>query len=183
MLPGEHEARRGGTPRRSADERGECLRGGEIRAVILESVADLTGLEVERLDTSRNVFEMGLDSRVLFKVSQNLERRFGVLIAMTAFHEQASTIDGMVEYVESALPPVVEAPVETPAAAAPVPVQASTPVASPAASQVERLMAQQLQIMEQQLALLRQVHGGGHRHHRPRPPRPRLRPCLRPCPP
>nr|WP_269770174.1 non-ribosomal peptide synthetase/type I polyketide synthase [Cystobacter fuscus] len=146
-------------------------RSAEIRTVILESVADLTGVEVENLDVSRNVFEMGLDSLVLFKVRQNLERRFGVLIEMTAFYGPASTIEGMVAYVESALPPVVEAaPVETPVAAAPVPAQAMpaqavpaqafTPMASPAAGAIERLMSQQLQFMEQQLALLRHVHGG-----------------------
>nr|AID65222.1 putative aspartate racemase [Cystobacter fuscus] len=130
-------------------------REGEIRAAILSTVAESAGAEAARIDTARNVFEMGLDSLVLFRVRQELERGFGVLIPMSAFYEQVSTIDAMVAYVRAAMP-AEAAPAPEPVASAPSQPSAS----SPPASDVERVVAQQLQIMEQQLALLRQVHGG-----------------------
>ncbi|WP_224360461.1 non-ribosomal peptide synthetase/type I polyketide synthase [Hyalangium versicolor] len=126
-------------------------RADAIRAFILSAVAETTGASAERIDTQRNVFEMGLDSLVLLQVLRNLERRFGVAIPVSAFYQEAATIEHMVAYVEGALP----------AEEAPAPVPAASPVSVPGAgaSEVERLVAQQLQIMQEQLALLRQVHG------------------------
>ncbi|XHF15017.1 amino acid adenylation domain-containing protein [Archangium gephyra] len=139
-------------------------RAAEIRSVILDTVAESTGAERERLDTERNVFEMGLDSLVLFKVRQALERGFGIQVPVSAFYQEASTIERMVAYVDAALPPEVSPePEPTPAPrqeSAPEPVTASRQESAPALNGVERIVSQQLQIMEQQLALLSQVHGG-----------------------
>ncbi|ATB33307.1 hybrid non-ribosomal peptide synthase/polyketide synthase [Melittangium boletus DSM 14713] len=126
-------------------------RDGEIRSLILRTVGEGSGADSESIDTQRNVFELGLDSLVLFKVRQALERDFGVSIPVSAFYKEADTVERMVAYVDAALPP--EAP-----AAQPAPVSRPEPMSD--SGSVEQVVARQLQLMEQQLALLRQVHSG-----------------------
>ncbi|MCB1228974.1 MAG: amino acid adenylation domain-containing protein [Verrucomicrobiae bacterium] len=150
------------------DALGEAVRG---------ILTDLSGIPEEDLAGDATFLELGFDSLLLTQVSKAFQDGFQTEITMRQLMAEVSTIDAMVNHLDATLAPdqyrdtqsipVLETPASapTPVTAAPqpaVPVQTPTIAPAPipsftptsAGSGVESLVAQQLELMRQQLALL-----------------------------
>jgi len=148
-----------------------------IRAVL----TDLSGIPEEELIGNASYLELGFDSLLLTQVSKALGNQFGIDLTLRDLMGNLDNIDSLVAHLDSTLPsdqyrpaapaapvvsvtsapaaPVNSAPVAV-AAPAPVMVQAPVPVVTYApmapinASGLEGLVAQQLDLMRQQISLL-----------------------------
>jgi acyl transferase domain-containing protein/glutamate-1-semialdehyde aminotransferase len=121
---------------------------------------ELSGIEPQSLDTGVPFVELGLDSLFLTQAALALRKTFKAQISFRELMDELPTIDALATHLDSTLP--AEAlPVAAPAAAtamrsaAP---SAGAPVDAAPAEAVERLIAEQLEVMRQQLEVLR---GGG----------------------
>lgn len=149
-----------------------------IRAVL----TDLSGIPEEELAGDASFLELGFDSLLLTQVSKALQGEFKMEITLRNLMGELSSIDSMVSYLDAGLPAnqyrpaSIEAPVpvstQAPAAAATAAsVQTAMPAASCAVpapvamptfsvpalgngSVVEGVIAQQLELMRQQISLL-----------------------------
>ena len=133
----------------------------DTREQIAEYVAGLlseaSGLAASGIDRKQNLMEMGLDSLMLVKVAQLVERRYGVELQFGQFFRELSSIDGLSAYLlEHGTIPVEEpraaepvaVPVAVPDAVPPAPPQPAVPV-SLAADPRAGLFQQQLLCMSQ----------------------------------
>lgn len=121
-------------------------------------LADISGLDVNPDDVHVTFLELGFDSLFLTQVSLALKSEFGVDLSFRQMLDEYATLDSLAGYIDAQLPAHVFA-AETPAASAPpmsqpAPTMPLPPVNNGSQSVVEQLVAQQLQIMAQQLALL-----------------------------
>ena len=128
----------------------------EIRTV----VALLLQAPPEKLDPRMSFLEMGADSLVLMDAIRNVEKRFGVKLAIRQLFEELTSMDALAAYLDQTLPAHVT--VDSAPAPRPAPVAAPSQPTLPAVSTIvaqpggalEQLIQQQLQLMAQQLALL-----------------------------
>ncbi len=124
---------------------------------------DLSGLAPEQISPSATFLEIGFDSLLLTQASQHLHKEFGIRIAFRELLGDASTPDALASHLDAALPPEIAtevprsaAAVSTPEPPAPRAMPAGGASPAPEASGVlERVMAEQLRVMSQQLAMLR----------------------------
>lgn len=145
-----------------------------IRAVL----TDLSGIPTDELAGGASFLELGFDSLLLTQVSKALQNEFQTPITLRQLMGALSSIDTMAAHLDATLPSekyrpavvVAPAPVSASAPApvaavsatqAPVPagmnVATSAPVSAPSGF-MESMIAQQLDLMRQQLAMLQ---GGG----------------------
>ncbi|WP_254775198.1 polyketide synthase [Pseudoxanthomonas sp. GM95] len=119
---------------------------------------EVAGFDLADADATANFMELGLDSLMLTQMSLHLSRVFPVKVTFRQLMADYATLDRLAEFIDGELP--VETP---PAQAVPatfVPVAAIAPQIQPmlqaAAPQglVQQVIAQQMQLMAQQLALL-----------------------------
>ncbi|QDE69384.1 non-ribosomal peptide synthetase [Myxococcus xanthus] len=128
----------------------------ELRAV----VALLLQAPPEKLDPRMSFLEMGADSLVLLDAIRNVEKRFGVKLAIRQLFEELTTLDALASHLDQTLPASFALSPAPAAASVPAPLPVSAPPAAantlsaPPGSAVEQLIQQQLQLMAQQLALL-----------------------------
>jgi acyl transferase domain-containing protein len=139
---------------------------------------DLTGIDAAQVDVQASFFELGADSLLLIQAAQAIQDKLGVKISLRQLFEELSTLHALSIYLDAQLPPEALAS----RASEPEPVAPSNPAAlepqppasltgragreeavgnnegeeAAADSVLERIMARQLQIMSQQLDLLRQ---------------------------
>ncbi len=117
-----------------------------LRAVLSE----LSGIDVDDLDASATLLELGLDSLLLTQVSKEFHDEFGVRITMRQLIDELPTIAAIAAHLDATLPR------EPAAAPAPAPIAATPQPAAPAdGNLIERTIAQQMALMQQQLDLLR----------------------------
>jgi glutamate-1-semialdehyde-2,1-aminomutase len=139
----------------------------------------VSGIDISQEENPNvNFFELGLDSLMVVRIGQGIEKVFGLEMKVSQFYEEASTINQLVAYLEQHLPSDWVTPVVEPVASQTVkiPAQIAMPVISDKTnnrevhqSAVERIMSHQLrtmsQLMSQQLELLK--NSGGHRVPQP----------------
>ncbi|GAB3930930.1 polyketide synthase [Larkinella terrae] len=125
---------------------------------VKEMLEDASGVEMDAVTSDMSFLEMGLDSLLLTQVSLTLKKEFGLPITFRQLNEEYATIDALVDYLDRALPAGAyePKPVSQPAVQQPVP---SAVFHSPVTGQtgndaVLELMAQQLQIMAKQIAVM-----------------------------
>ena len=142
-------------------------RPAKIRALLLEMIEELSGMDVSQADNSATFLEMGFDSLFLTQVTQALQGKFGLKITFRQLLGEQSTLDALAGYLDSKLaadvlsePEPPRAPVAPAAAPAPAAI-AATPIQFSAVptngngddamseSPIERLMREQLQAMNQ----------------------------------
>jgi len=150
-----------------------------IEAEVKGVLKNLSGRDLDGIDTSATFFDLGFDSLLLTQASQSLRQKFGVKISFRQLLEDLISIATLSAYLDEKIPADKFAAAPTPAAKAaaptPTPVVAGlgappprpmaplSNVASPAlfstatGSSIERLVKMQLQIMAQQLEALRGV--------------------------
>ncbi|HLF27743.1 MAG TPA: phosphopantetheine-binding protein, partial [Anaerolineae bacterium] len=145
---------------------------------LLSKLQEMTGpllhIEPAKVDVDARFLEMGADSLVLIEAVRTIEETFGITLTIQQLFEDVTNLADLAAYLDRMLPPdvIVTGPAERKVEpAAPIPLAAPVPVVSPlpngqeqvqaaiSASALEQLFAQQLQIMSQQLELLRTGNG------------------------
>ena len=149
-------------------------RHARIAAQVREVFEDVAGFEIPDDGDGANFIELGLDSLMLTQVALQLQKTFAVPVTFRQLMGECASLQRLVGMLDAQLPAEPEAPAApaTPqvaaaaAPAAPAPVQAvmppmpAMPLAVPGArpvgdaGAVRNLIAQQMQLMAQQLALL-----------------------------
>jgi amino acid adenylation domain-containing protein len=130
-----------------------------------ESLSELSGISPEDLDPAASFLELGFDSLLLTQVSREIERAFQVKITVRQLLENLPTIEAIAARLDDLLPaerfaadPAASPVAPLPAAAEPM-LDAAASFPSPSAGAVETLIARQLELMQQQLQLLRGTTG------------------------
>lgn len=126
---------------------------------VKEMLEEASGLEMEGVLPDMSFLEMGLDSLLLTQVSITLKREFGLPITFRQLNEEYATIDSLVAYLDQALPAEHYAPKPVsqpiPQASAPSPAHhIPAAVAVGTNDTVLGLMAQQVQILAKQIAMM-----------------------------
>jgi amino acid adenylation domain-containing protein/FkbH-like protein len=158
-----------------------ACRRAPIADAIRVVLTDLSGIPAEELIGDASYLELGFDSLLLTQVSKALANQFGINLTLRDLMGNLADIDSLVAHLDATLPsdqyrpaapaapvvamisaptaPVNSAPVAVAAPApmmiqAPAPVVAYAPMAPVNASVLEGLVAQQLDLMRQQISLL-----------------------------
>jgi acyl transferase domain-containing protein len=135
-------------------------RRAEVTARLRTLFSELSGLEESELTTTASFLDLGLDSLFLTQASTAIRKTFGVKVSFRDLLEDASTLDALSARIDAQLPP--EAAPQ--AATVPAPGRAAPPIATMAAAPatavaagglVERVIAQQMELMSLQLEMLR----------------------------
>jgi len=150
-------------------------RRASLAARLRELFENLSGIDMADVEGAAPFVEIGLDSLTLTQAAIQVKKNFKVNLTFRQLMESYRSFDALAEYLDSTLPPeaapaaapapVVAAPqqaVAMPAFAAPAPaqqvlvpaVQPSAGFAAGSGSLVQQVIAQQMQLMQQQLALL-----------------------------
>ncbi|WP_309711534.1 non-ribosomal peptide synthetase/type I polyketide synthase [Armatimonas sp.] len=136
-----------------------------LLAEIQETLSDLSGMNASEIAADASFSELGFDSLFLTQAAQALAKQFGVSLAFRQLMEELSTPAALAGYVDGLMAPEAPpSPQPEPTPATFVPHFADPPLVQGrvprneaggfVASGVESLVAQQLAIMQQQLALL-----------------------------
>ena len=125
-----------------------------LLAEIQETLSDLSGMATADIAADASFSELGFDSLFLTQAAQALAKQFGVSIAFRQLMEDLSTPAALTGYVDGLLAPE---PIPQPLPASTLPAFVEGGWRSEGRAQpggFETLVAQQLAIMQQQLALL-----------------------------
>ncbi|MCT7969931.1 amino acid adenylation domain-containing protein [Laspinema sp. D1] len=162
---------------------------------LLSLVANLLRIEVDEIDVSATFLDLGIDSLLILEAMRSIQNTFGVQVEAQQFFEELETIDALATYIEqnsrleeepkryqkidstktiaglmANVKPVkpsqnLAQPLQVPLA---VPTNKSMNIPNenvePQTS-VEKIVSQQLQLMSQQLELLRREQGSTERSH------------------
>ncbi|MBB3228585.1 amino acid adenylation domain-containing protein [Luteibacter sp. Sphag1AF] len=101
-----------------------------------------------------NFLELGLDSLSLTQVALQLQKTYALKITFRELMENCSSFTALAAHIDRLLPPEASAPVAQPAPAAPSVAAASAPATTVTGNLMQDVIQQQMQIMQQQLALL-----------------------------
>ena len=151
-------------------------RAALISGMVSDIFADLSGVQVQSADASSTFLEMGFDSLFLTQVAQALHSKFGLKVAFRQLLGDQSSLKSLSEFIDSQLPAEALATTDMPShreeiknqpdtSSAPEPTSKSQPPSNYEGSAfetaVERLMREQIQVMNQlfakQLEALRDI--------------------------
>ncbi|WP_139295456.1 aminotransferase class III-fold pyridoxal phosphate-dependent enzyme, partial [Paenibacillus sp. NAIST15-1] len=150
---------------------GASLHQRKFLNFLKQALQEISGIPEEEIRDEDNFFELGLDSILLFQISEKLKDHYGIEISLSRFYDELSTPGALAEYLAAlvpeesslptaALPATQETPVQTAASAfnhENLPMHEHATVTRPGSrSEMERLVARQLDIMSKQLELLRE---------------------------
>ena len=143
-----------------------------LLTTLSEVLENTSGIEMAGVSPDLTFLEIGFDSLLITQLALTLKKRFGLPITFRQLNESYATPNQLVDYLDQALPPeayrpAAAAPVPTPApiltaAVAPAPPLVASvgapvafaPLAGLGADSALGLIAQQLQILAKQMALL-----------------------------
>jgi glutamate-1-semialdehyde aminotransferase/acyl carrier protein len=134
-------------------------------------VAELSGRDPSELDPGASFTDMGFDSLFLTQVSQDIQRAFGVKVTFRQLMESLPTLGAVAEHIAQKKPDALGPPPAPAAAATPPPVAVAPPPAmampglaglsaDPSGDPFEAIVRKQLELMTQQLTLLKSYAGG-----------------------
>jgi len=175
------------------------MRRTNLITKVKEMLEDASGIDLHTADPDTSFVELGLDSLLLTQVSLNLKKNFNLPITFRKLNEDYSSMNLLVSYLDANLPPdPVPLLASSPASAkvsyttVPTPSATSATQAAPAYIPVTGnddtvigLIARQIQLLAQQIALLQ----GGTTPpvniptETPAAPQPQVAPAYAPAPP
>ncbi|MEO5881734.1 MAG: amino acid adenylation domain-containing protein [Caldimonas sp.] len=159
-------------------------RRDRIVTALRETLQELSGIDPARLDASATFLELGFDSLFLAQANNAFKKRFKVKLTTRHLLEKTPTLTALAAHLDAEMPAdAFAAPISTtsspgpakvvpPSAAAPpapLPLLTPGPQAAAAASLLESVIAQQLQVMQAQLAALQGVSSAAALAPMPRP--------------
>ena len=125
---------------------------------VKEMLEDASGIEMEGVTSDMSFLEIGLDSLLLTQVSLTFKKEFGLPITFRQLNEEYATLDALVDYLDTNLPAGAYAqnpvPAPTSQPVTHIPAFQHTATAQPGSDSVLELMAQQLQILSKQVAIM-----------------------------
>ncbi|MDE2150258.1 MAG: aminotransferase class III-fold pyridoxal phosphate-dependent enzyme, partial [Gammaproteobacteria bacterium] len=136
-----------------------------LLAQLRELFEDVTGCDLSAADPAAAFVEQGIDSLTLTQAALQLKKQFGVNVTFRQLMESLRCLDALAAHLDAQLAPestrppvasIADAPVTPPHAPLPT-IMNPTAIPQPAAHNmalVQQVIAQQMQIMAQQLALL-----------------------------
>lgn len=80
-------------------------RKARILSMLHPLLAELSGFDLNELDTSKMFLEMGFESLILIQFSQSIQRTFDVKVSFRQLIEQIESLDGLVAFLDAQLPP------------------------------------------------------------------------------
>ena len=141
-------------------------------AEIQASLHELSGMETSQMEPSASFLELGFDSLFLSQAIIRFNQKFKLDMGFRVLFEEAPTIEGLAEYVDGLIPEGMFAPalpltpkgepqigvpshIAQPTVQSAAPVQVSTVnFSADNSTAMQQIINQQLQLMQQQLALL-----------------------------
>ncbi|MDY6949877.1 MAG: amino acid adenylation domain-containing protein [Thermodesulfobacteriota bacterium] len=143
----------------------EPTRKAAIESQVIAAIHDISGIDPAHLDPSVNLFRMGLTSIMLTRLKQAVENDFNVELEMRQFYDDTDTVKKLTDYIDHVMAPdaVFSAALgEEPSMLEPSESVSRKPnletaerVPSANGSAVERIVAEQLRLMSEQLELLK----------------------------
>ncbi len=138
-------------------------RKGHLVGLIKEILFELSGLEPEEMESNSTFLELGFDSLFLTQAITNFNRKFKLAITFRQLFEDASTIETLATYMDGVLADGLFVPIQQPTTgnsqlATDEWQRITTRNQQPTTGNLQHVINQQLQIMQQQLDLLK---GGG----------------------
>ncbi len=124
--------------------------------LIKEILFELSGLEPEQMDNDATFLELGFDSLFLTQAITQFNRKFKLAITFRQLFEEASTIETLAEYMDTVLEEGLFMPEQI--AKQQTSPQLNVPVSNISLSNtgnLQQIINQQLQIMQQQIDLLK----------------------------
>ncbi|GAB3738133.1 amino acid adenylation domain-containing protein [Spirosoma lituiforme] len=125
---------------------------------VKEILEETSGIDMKRLTGDMNFLEIGFDSLLLTQLSLSLKKQFSLPITFRQLNEEYATLDSLINYLDSNLPAGAYEPSTNPLPVAQPRLSAPTTQvrvsAQPEGNSVLDLMAQQLQILSKQVALM-----------------------------
>ncbi len=151
-------------------------RENEIIATLKTIVSEMSGIRPSDIDLDTTFIEMGAESLFMLQASQSITEKLGVKVPFRLLMEEYPTLRSLAAYIDQKLP--APAPVEMVQPAVPEPTQEPLPLSPPppvaqpvalplpaiptppqnlaaGSSALEQIVAQQLQLMQQQLDMMR----------------------------
>ncbi|AMJ68152.1 peptide synthetase [Hymenobacter sp. PAMC 26628] len=146
------------------------MRKSVLLTTLSEVLENASGIEMAGVSPDLTFLEIGFDSLLITQLALALKKQFGLPITFRQLNENYATPNQLADYLDQALPPAAyqptaatptpapaptayEAPAPQPVPVAPAPV-AFAPLAGPGNDSALGLIAQQLQILAKQMALL-----------------------------
>ena len=141
-----------------------------VASTLKTMLAKMVGVVPDAIDVNATFPEMGADSLFLLEVSHAIRDKFGVKVPFRAMLHEYSTIDTLTTFITSNMAPE-ESGTEVAPSPAPPPAQQTQPTSQAVALEIpvvessrgtvseatiERLLAQQMRLMSQQLVLLQE---------------------------
>ncbi|MDF3983206.1 amino acid adenylation domain-containing protein [Luteibacter sp. PPL554] len=112
---------------------------------------DVSGNELGGVDANAHFVELGLDSLALTQVALQLQKTYALKITFRELMDGCSSFAALAAHIDRLLPPEATAPVAVPVAT----IADRAPLtAAASANLVQDVIAQQMQVMQAQLALL-----------------------------
>ena len=127
----------------------------------------LSGLAMEEMPDNTTFLEMGFDSLFLTRANAEFKKAFDVKITFRQLFDEAPTINALAGYIDAQLPPealqeelaALNSPEKSESLNGKVPLHPEAVIANfpdlPSGSTLEQVIARQLEIMSQQLAMLK----------------------------
>lgn len=126
----------------------------ELRNVMEEA----SGIELASADDNASFMELGMDSLFLTQAALTISKKYGTKITFRQLNENFSSLGSLAAHIDSMMPAEPEAPVQRMATSAQQ--MQTVPAAGNASSgNLQWLIMQQMQIMQQQLAVMSGVAG------------------------
>lgn len=130
-------------------------RQNRIIAELRSVMEDASGIELSSVGTDASFMELGLDSLFLTQAALTLSKKYGIKITFRQLNESLSSLQLLASYIDSTLPPeATQTPVKNSSINASGTIAANASAGAATPGTVQWLITQQLQVMQQQLAMV-----------------------------
>jgi amino acid adenylation domain-containing protein len=123
----------------------------ELRSVM----EDASGIELGGASSTSSFVELGLDSLFLTQAALTISKKYGVKVTFRQLNENYATLDALASYLDQSLP---ADPVTMQSAV--LPQTNAVPSGGSTQETLQWLLAQQMQMMQQQMAMLTGINQG-----------------------
>ena len=127
-----------------------------------EIIKNVSGIDTDQVDADSHFLELGLDSLMLVRINQGVQKHFGVEMSMVQFYEDTDTINKIADYLTRQLPAGWGEPVETGDLKLET---GDLKMGTQGTDSLERIMFQQMQAMSQLMTQQLEVLKGTNIKH------------------
>lgn len=133
----------------------------ELLTRLISVFEDVSGIDLSGSDPSLNFVELGLDSLILTQAATQVKRQFSVSLTFRQLMEKYRSFDSLAQFLDETLPhesALTNATTE--AVPSSIGEQVSLTTTASGSDLLQQVIAQQMQLMAQQLAMLRGSQAG-----------------------